>query len=223
MYKNMFLYEKTHRYLKNDYQFFDALKIKDRKIRENCNLLTKVKFHELEWSSLIPTINHAQNSLAAAEALSPKISSHGTSCKLKWGLSRTVRLWNISQMITKTIWISTRIVISHALKQGNLIRIFHWREHHWRTNTSVGRKKWIQKNRTTRVAVRDPNRKVKYLSKIIWDRKIITVHQVYQFHQNRLGCPFMMGVKVSRDKDISRWVDWENPIYIIWNRIKNPA
>ena len=39
----MFLYEKTHRYLKNDYQFFDALKTKG-----NCNLLTKVKFHELE-------------------------------------------------------------------------------------------------------------------------------------------------------------------------------
>ena len=28
----MFLYEKTDRYLKNDYQFFDALEIKDRKI-----------------------------------------------------------------------------------------------------------------------------------------------------------------------------------------------
>ena len=44
----MFLYEKTHGYLKNDYQFFDALKTKDRKIRGNCNLLTKVKLHELE-------------------------------------------------------------------------------------------------------------------------------------------------------------------------------
>ena len=33
--------------------FFDALKTKDRKIRRNCNLLTKVKFHELEWSSLL--------------------------------------------------------------------------------------------------------------------------------------------------------------------------
>ena len=30
----MFLYEKTDRYLKNDYQFFDALEIKDRKIRD---------------------------------------------------------------------------------------------------------------------------------------------------------------------------------------------
>ena len=44
----MFLYEKIHRYLKNDYQFFDALKTKDRKNRGNCTLLKKVKFHELE-------------------------------------------------------------------------------------------------------------------------------------------------------------------------------
>ena len=48
MYKNMFLYEITHRYLKNDYQFFDTLKTKHRKIRGNCNLLIRVKFHELE-------------------------------------------------------------------------------------------------------------------------------------------------------------------------------
>ena len=44
----MFLYEKTNRYLKNDYQFFDTLKTKDRKIRRISNLLIKVKFHELE-------------------------------------------------------------------------------------------------------------------------------------------------------------------------------
>ena len=30
----MFLYEKTHRYLKNDYQFFDALKQKILKLEE---------------------------------------------------------------------------------------------------------------------------------------------------------------------------------------------
>ena len=49
----MFLYDKTHRYLKNDYQFFDTLKTKDCKIRGNCNLiiLITVKFHELEWCS----------------------------------------------------------------------------------------------------------------------------------------------------------------------------
>ena len=44
----MFLYEKTRRYLKNDYQFFDTSKRKDRKVKANCNLLIKVKFHELE-------------------------------------------------------------------------------------------------------------------------------------------------------------------------------
>ena len=36
---------RKHRSLKNDFQFFDTLKTKDRKIRDNCNLLTEVKFH----------------------------------------------------------------------------------------------------------------------------------------------------------------------------------
>ena len=42
----MLLYEETHRYLKNDYQFFETLRTKDRKIRGTCHLLIKVKFHE---------------------------------------------------------------------------------------------------------------------------------------------------------------------------------
>ena len=50
MYKNMLLYEETHRYLKNDYQFFETLRTKDCKIRGACDLLIKVKFHELECS-----------------------------------------------------------------------------------------------------------------------------------------------------------------------------
>ena len=44
----MFLYEMIHRYLKNDYQFFDTLNTKHLKIRGNCSLLIKVKFHILE-------------------------------------------------------------------------------------------------------------------------------------------------------------------------------
>ena len=44
----MFLYEVTHRYLKNDYQFFDTLKTRDRKLIRNCNLLINVKFHKSE-------------------------------------------------------------------------------------------------------------------------------------------------------------------------------
>ena len=47
MHKNTFLYEITQEH----YHFFDTLKIKHRKIRGNCNLFMKVKFHKLEWSS----------------------------------------------------------------------------------------------------------------------------------------------------------------------------
>ena len=108
--------------------------------------------------------------------------------------------WNISQMIRKTIPISTRIVTSYAMKQGiqlwiwwkvnrnwdkNMIWISKWKKSHCRTNTSVRRKKEIQKNRAVRIW--DPSKKVSHLSKVIWDQKNHNrVHQVYQFHQNRL-------------------------------------
>ena len=67
---------------------------------------------------------------------------------------------NIFQMITNTILISRRIVISYVMKRGilfwvywkvngkwddNMIRISQWRESHCRTNSSVRRKKQIQK------------------------------------------------------------------------------
>ena len=62
--------------------------------------------------------------------------------------------WKISQMIMKTILISTRIVISYSIKLGmlfwdwwkvsgnldnNIIRISQWRESHCRANTSIKR------------------------------------------------------------------------------------
>ena len=74
----------------------------------------------------IPTWTHSQNSL----------SRRSTEFK-------DILPQNISQMITKTIPISTRIVISYAMKQGipfwvwwkvngnwdnNMIRIYKWRE-----------------------------------------------------------------------------------------------
>ena len=79
----------------------------------------------------IPNWNHSQNALAAAEALSLKIHP--------WNHL----LWNISQMMTKTVWISTRIVLSYVIKQGipfwvcwkikgnwdkNMFRISQWRK-----------------------------------------------------------------------------------------------
>ena len=74
--------------------------------------------------------------------------------------------WNISEMITKTIPISKRVVISYAMNWGfplqiwwkvngnwdnNMIRIFQWRESHRGTNTSVRRKKEIQKSKIMRI------------------------------------------------------------------------
>ena len=62
--------------------------------------------------------------------------------------------WNISKMITKTIPIRTRTVISYAMKRGiplwiwwkvnrdghnNMIRVTQWRKSRCRTNTSIRR------------------------------------------------------------------------------------
>ena len=58
---------------------------------------------------------------------------------------------------------------------------------------------------------------------IIWDTKIITEF-TRSISSTRIGKPvLMMDVKVSKDKNISRWVDRENLIYVRWNRIKNRA
>ena len=93
--------------------------------------------------------------------------------------------WNISQMITKTVPFSAKIGISYAMKRGillwiwwkvsgnwekNMIRNWHWRESHCRTNNS------IQKSRIARITVWNPIRKVDHLSKVICDRNINRAH-----------------------------------------------
>ena len=100
----------------------------------------------------------------------------------------------------KDIPLSIGIVISYTIKLGiplwiwwkfngnwdnKTIRISQWRESHSRTNTSVRGNKEVQKSRTMRITVWDPRRKVNHLIKVIWDRKIIRVHQTDQFHKNR--------------------------------------
>ena len=104
-----------------------------------------------------------------------------------------------------------------------MIRICQWRESHCRTNTSNRRKKEIQKRGTMRITVWNPNRKVNHLSKVIWDWKNITEF-TRSISSTRIGEPvLMLDVKVSKDKNISRWVDRKNLIYVRWNRIKNCA
>ena len=103
-----------------------------------------------------------------------------------------------------------------------MIIISQCRESHWRVNTSIRRKKEIQKSRAMRITVWDPSKKVNHLSKVIWDKKIITEF-TRSISSTRIGKPvLMMDVKVSKDKN-SRWVDQENLIYVRWNRIKNCA
>ena len=125
---------------------------------------------------------------------------------------------NISEMITKTILISRTIVISYAMKWGilfwvywkvngnwdnNMIRISQWRESHCRTNTSVRRKKEIQKSRTMRITVWDPRRKVNYLSKVIWDIIITITEFTMSISSIRIGkSVLMMDVKVSKNKHL---------------------
>ena len=94
----------------------------------------------------IPTWTHSQNSLAAAEAPSLKISAHGTS--LKWSIRPPYPPMEHLSNDNKTIPISTRIVIRYAIKRwevngnwdNNIISISQCRESHCRTNTSVRRK-----------------------------------------------------------------------------------
>ena len=159
-----------------------------------------------------------------------KFTSSSRSTKFK-----VILLWNISQMITKTIPISMRIVISSTIKWGiplwiwwkvkgnwdNMIRISQWKESQYRTNTSIRRMIQIQKSRTMRITVWDLSRKVSNMSKVIWDGKIITEF-TRSISSTRIGKPVvMMDIKVSKDKNIIRWVNREN--LIRWNRIKNHA
>ena len=81
----------------------------------------------------------------------------------------------------------------------------------------------FQKSRTVRITDWDASRKVNHLSKVIWDRKIIS-ELTRSISSTRVGKPVLkMDLKVSKDKNISRWLDWENLIYVRRKRIKNCA
>ena len=113
--------------------------------------------------------------------------------------------WNMSQMITKIIPISTRIVISNEVEWGilfwvwwkvngnwddNMIRTSQWRESHGTIVEQILASEDRNKSKraeTVRVTVRNLSREVNHLNEVIRNGKIYSkVHQVYQFHQNRL-------------------------------------
>ena len=104
--------------------------------------------HGDEWSltwyflwgiyASIPTWTHSQNSLAAAEAPSLKISSHGTSLKWSQKPSLSAPGWNYLMKRGIPLWIWWKL---NGNWDNNMIRTSQWRESHCRTNTSVRRNK----------------------------------------------------------------------------------
>ena len=139
--------------------------------------------------------------------------------------------WNISQMITKTFPINTRTAISYVLKWGILSWIIWKVNENWETTWSEflnGGKAIVEqilaseeRNKFKRAllweSVWDPSRKVNQLSKVIWD--------ITEFTRSisfiKIGKSIrMIGVNICKDKNISRWVDQENLIYIRWNKTK---
>ena len=129
-------------------------------------------------------------------------------------------------MITKTIPISMRIVITYAMKWGSylLVNLMETETTTWSEFPNEGKAIVVEQilvseeiNKSKRAGI--TVWKVNHQSKVIWDRKIITEF-TRSISSTRVGKPvLMMDVKVSKDN--SRWVNQENLIYVRWNRIKN--
>ena len=115
---------------------------------------------------------------------------------------------NISQMITKTIPITTRIVISNAMKWGiplwiwwkengnwdsSMIRISQWREGLFRTNTS------IRRNKSKSAKLWESQSGIRAEKLTIWARSLeIITEFTRSINSTRIGKPvLMMDVKVS--------------------------
>ena len=137
-------------------------------------------------------------------------------------------------MITKTISISTRIVISNAMKRASRCEFggksmeteTTWSEFPNGGKAAVEQILALEERNKSKGAglweLQSGIRVGKLTIWVIWDRKIITEF-TSSISSTRIGKPvLMMDVKVSKDKN-SRWVDRENLIYVRWNRIKNRA
>ena len=113
-----------------------------------------------------PTWSHSQNSLIAAEALSLKISFHRLSPKR-------------SQSAPEQSWAMQWNVESCFETDRNPMEneTTTWSESPYQVKVIAEQilvSKRNPKNRTVRITVRDPSRWLNYMSKVIWDRKIIT-------------------------------------------------
>ena len=174
----------------------------------------------LQWGHRFNAFNSNLNPLTSFTA-----SSRSTEFK-------DIFPWNIYQMITERVQISTSFVITELSKtiQWNRASRFEFDKKSMETEATT----WLEfpnwgkaiveqipasedRNKSKRVGlrvtVRDLSRKINHLIKIIWERKIIRKF-TRSIISTRLAQPVLiMDVKVSKDKHISRWVDWENLIF----------
>ena len=159
-----------------------------------------------------------------------KFTSSSRSTKFK-----DILPWNISQVITKAIPISTRIVISYAMKWSILLWSWWKVSGNWDSNMiriSNGGKAIAEgilvseeRNKSQRARLWESQFGIRVGKLTIWVRSFEIIEEFTRLiSSTRIGKPvLMMDIKVSKNKNISRWVDRENLIYVRWNRIKNRA
>ena len=99
-----------------------------------------------------------------------------------------------------------------------MIEISQSKESHCRTNTSVSE----ERNKFKRAGLWESQFRIRVGKLAIWVRSFEITQFTRSISSIRTGKPVLvMCIKASKDKHISRWVDWENLIYVRWNRIKD--
>ena len=99
-----------------------------------------------------------------------------------------------------------------------MIEISQSKESHCRTNTSVSE----ERNKFKRAGLWESQPRIWVGKLAIWVRSFEITQFTRSISSIRTGKPVLvMSIKASKDKHISRCVDWENLIYVRWNRIKD--
>ena len=96
-----------------------------------------------------------------------------------------------------------------------MIEISQSKESHCRTNTSVSE----EINKLKRAGLWESQSRIRVGKLAIWVRSFEITQFTRSISSIRTGKPVL--VMCIKDKRISRWVDWENLIYVGWNRIKD--
>ena len=143
--------------------------------------------------------------------------------------SKDILPWNISQMIMKTAPISTKIVklsdelgYPHCEFNGKSMETetTTWSEF---SNEGKAIKEQIlaSKEMNSKEQACENRSGIQVGKLVIWVRLFeIRTEFTKSISYTRIAKPvLMMDIKVSKDKHITRWVDWEKFIYVRWNKI----